>query len=141
MPIRPELRHHYTTPEWRATSLKIRKERAGDRCECVGECGTDHEEERQALLCQGLDHIRALAEASRCSALEGLPHPVTRSIVRLTVAHMDHNPPSRDETRLRAWCQRCHNRYDSTYRKANAHRTRRSKKAVGDLLEQEDGRR
>ena len=134
MPIRPDLRHHYATPEWIALSLRIRKERAGDRCECVGECGIDHEEEREALLRKGLDHIRGLIGPARCCALNGAPHPVTKSTVVLTVAHMDHDPPAMDEGRLRAWCQRCHNRYDADHRKANAHLTRRSKKAAGDLF-------
>src|SRR5579862_53980 len=35
MPIRPELRHHYRTPEWQAARAAVR-ERAGDRCEQCG---------------------------------------------------------------------------------------------------------
>jgi hypothetical protein len=35
MPIRPELRHFYRTPEWFAAREAVRK-RAGDRCENCG---------------------------------------------------------------------------------------------------------
>jgi hypothetical protein len=135
MPLRRDIRHLYATPEWRATSLRIRKERAGDRCECTGECGTDHAAENAALDRE----LLAIDLSARCSAFQGRPHPVTGSTVQLTLAHMDHDPPAMDETRLRAWCQRCHNRYDEPHRKANAHRTRRGKKALGDLLEAGDG--
>lgn len=131
MPIRPELRHHYTTPEWRALSLRVRKERAGDRCECIGECGTDHREENAGRP----GHDDTGSPDTRCFAFEGRPHPGTGSIVVLTVAHRDHTPGHDDDDNLAAFCQRCHNRYDAGFRKANAHRTRRSKKAAGDLFE------
>jgi 5-methylcytosine-specific restriction endonuclease McrA len=39
MPIRPELRHFYQTPEWFA-ARKACRERAGDRCE---HCGATNE--------------------------------------------------------------------------------------------------
>jgi hypothetical protein len=127
MPIRPEMRHHYMTPEWRALSLRIRKERAQDRCECTGQCGTDHGAENAGRDGQAVD--------TRCSAFEGQPHPVTGSIVRLTVAHLDQDPANSDDANLLAACQRCHNRIDQPYRKQNAHRTRRGRKAAGDLFE------
>lgn len=126
MPVRPEMRHHYTTPEWKALSLRIRKERAADRCECTGECGTGHEAENSEELGVGDD---------RCSAFEGRPHPFTGATVRLTVAHLDQDPTHNDHDNLKALCQRCHNRLDQPFRKQNAHRTRRGKKAAGDLFE------
>jgi hypothetical protein len=130
MPLRKEIRHHYTTPSWRATSLRIRKGRAGDRCECTGECGTNHLSENRAMCGDGPEAV----VTKRCSAFDGRPHPRTRSRVRLTVAHLDHTPGHDDDENLRAMCQRCHNRYDTTFRKANANRTRRNKKAAGDLF-------
>jgi hypothetical protein len=128
MPVRPELRHHYTTPLWRALSLRIRKDRARDRCECTGECGTDH----------GIENAERDGQLGdiRCSAFEGKPHPLTGSTVRLTVAHLDQDPTNNDEANLGAFCQRCHNRLDQPYRKENARRTRRGKKAAGDLFEE-----
>lgn len=49
-----------------------------------------------------------------CRAANSMLHPVTHSRVVLTIAHLDHNPENWDvqDDRLRAWCQRCHLRYD-----------------------------
>lgn len=38
----------------------------------------------------------------------------------LTIAHLDHQPENCDPDNLRAWCQRCHNRYDAPHRRRNA---------------------
>lgn len=71
-----------------------------------------------------------------CRARNRKPHPVTGSAVVLTVAHLDHDPSHNDgmedgspfkpveESNLRAWCQRCHNRYDAAFRAANRKRRR-----------------
>jgi len=53
----------------------------------------------------------------------------------LTIAHLDHDPTNNNQDNLRALCQRCHNRYDSERRKANARRTRRSRKAIKELFD------
>jgi hypothetical protein len=99
MPILPENRGRYPK-DWKAISLRIRKERAGDRCE---ECGAQH----------------------------GMPHPVTGSIVVLTVGHLDHTPENCADDNLKAWCQRCHLRYDQHHHA----RTRRSRRAAADLFD------
>ena len=39
--------------------------------------------------------------------------------VVLTIAHLDHDVANNDYGNLRALCQRCHNRYDIEFRKAN----------------------
>ncbi len=39
--------------------------------------------------------------------------------VVLTIAHLDHNVKNNDYGNLRALCQRCHNRHDIEFRKAN----------------------
>lgn len=95
MPIRPEMRALYP-PDWPAISLRIRTERAEGRCECVGECGRH----------DGPD---------RCTAVNGEPHPVTRSKVVLTVAHLNHQPADCRDENLRAMCQRCHLNYDTDH--------------------------
>ena len=79
-------------------SLRIRFERAAGWCE----------------FCQIAEH--------------GKPHPITGSIVVLTVAHLDHDETSADEGNLAAMCQRCHLTYDAPMHKANAARTNRRKK-------------
>lgn len=113
MPIRPENRERYPK-DWKAISKRIREDRAGNRCECEGECGTDH--------------------AGRCDALNGEPHPVTLSKVVLTTAHLDHVPENCGDDNLRAMCQRCHNRYDMPMRRAGIADRTRAKMAAGDLF-------
>ena len=54
-----------------------------------------------------------------CRAADREAHPVTGSKVVLTIAHLDHNPTNNDPSNLRAWCQKCHNTYDSRQRAAN----------------------
>lgn len=41
-----------------------------------------------------------------CDAVNGYPHPVTKSKVVLTVHHMDFNPQNNEEYNLIALCQR-----------------------------------
>jgi N6-adenosine-specific RNA methylase IME4 len=114
MPIRPENRARYPR-DWRAISLRIRKERAGDRCECQGECGHDH--------------------AGRCPEINGQPNSITGSIVVLTVAHLDDTPENCADENLRAMCQRCHLAYDRHTHIANLRETlsRRRIQAAGNL--------
>lgn len=56
----------------------------------------------------------------------------------ITIAHLDHTPENNDPDNLRAWCQRCHNRYDAPHRRLNAARTRRWKLPTGDLFDKYD---
>jgi hypothetical protein len=74
--------------------------RSGGRCECDGKCGTVHDD-------------------GRCDAVNGLPHPVTGSVVVLTLAH-EHGVPLEETSIERMFhaCQRCHNRYDAPMRAA-----------------------
>lgn len=90
MPIRPEDRDRYP-PDWPQISLEVRGDRAKWRCE-------------------------GSPAFPDCRAINGAPHPVTGSIVVLTVAHLDHTPENNDRANLRAWCQRCHNVYDQPKR-------------------------
>lgn len=53
----------------------------------------------------------------------------------LTIAHMDHVPENCDMNNLRAWCQRCHLRYDAEHHARNAAITRKSRKAIADLFD------
>ncbi len=105
MPIKPENRDRYP-PDWRQISARIRFERAGARCECMGECGHVH-------------------HGGRCAARRGKPHPVTASIVVLTVAHLDHTPENYAGDNLRAMCQRCHLAYDREHHARTREMTRR----------------
>lgn len=60
-----------------------------------------------------------VCEMEGCGAVNGKPHPITGAPVVLTVAHLDHTPENCAPWNLRAWCQRCHNRYDQPMRIAS----------------------
>ena len=107
MPIRPENRARYPK-EWPAISARIR-ERDGNRCE-------------------------GSPAYPDCRARNGEPHPVTGSTVVLTVAHMDHQPENCDPANLRAWCQRCHLRYDAPMHRDGIRRRARENAAIGELF-------
>lgn len=59
-----------------------------------------------------------------CDAKNGLPHPVTKSKVVLTVHHLDFNPGNNLRYNLIALCQRCHIRLDAKWK---AHKRRLNK--------------
>ncbi len=109
MPIKPEDASRYPK-DWQEISRRIRT-RAGNRCE--GSPGFYPE----------------------CDAANGKPHPVTGSIVVLTVAHLDHQPENNTDSNLRAMCQRCHLTYDAKHHAASAARTRHAAMGCDDLFE------
>jgi hypothetical protein len=113
MPIRPENRGRYPK-DWKAISNRIRFERAEGRCECTGECG-------------------AVEHDGRCDALHATRHPITDSIVVLTVAHLNHIPEDCADDNLKSMCQRCHNRYDMPMRRAGIARRKREALAMQEL--------
>ena len=83
---------------------------------------------------------RAIRDAAgnkcqQCGAANGQPHPITGSLVVLTVAHLDHTPENCQPANLRAWCQKCHNAYDAPMRRAGIRDRARAAMAIGDLLD------
>ncbi len=108
MPIRPDMRARY--PEnWAEISLRIR-ERAGWRCE-------------------------GSPLYPDCWAINARLHPVTGSVVVLTVARLNHTPEDCRDENLKAWCQRCHLAYDAPEHRRNAWRTRHERRAMRDLFD------
>lgn len=124
-PIRREERARYPE-DWDEMTAWIRG-RAGDRCECIGECGRDHAADPSAE--QG---VGELFHVERCGELNWTPAKTFAGRVVLTVAHLDHQPENSDPANLRAFCQGCHNRYDVPHRTANRRRRRREAAAIGD---------
>lgn len=105
--------------EWPAISKRIR-ERSGGRCECEGECGLH----------------RTNPGPRRCIERNGQAAKWAKGKVVLTVAHLRtalNEMDCRDEV-LKAMCQRCHLRYDQEHHQVNARKTRRAKKAHGELF-------
>jgi len=126
-------------PEWPRISLEVRA-RSGGRCECEGECGRDHAAED---LEGGGDWKRTpLQNSPRCSRRNG--DPIGGYRIVLTVAHLWRGPCAEhhaqavkcgDPAHLKAMCQRCHLTYDLPHHIARAKRTRRARKATGDLFQ------
>lgn len=99
---------------WPAISLRI-KERAGWRCECVGECGRGTHE-------------------GRCPNAHRQPAYGTGSLVILTTAHLDHVPEHCGDDNLKAMCNGCHLHYDREHHAASSWRTRHARKAISDMF-------
>jgi len=109
MPIRKDLRIHYTVAAgWPEVRAAIRA-RAELRCECIGECGAYHAHERcnaphLAWIARPLVNPAAWV-LSAAGAVVGRAK-VIRVVIQ--VAHLDHDPANNDHGNLRALCQRCH---------------------------------
>lgn len=110
MPIRPENLARYPA-DWPVISWVIRWVRALGQCECHGECS-------------GVPTWHGADRHARCGAVNGQPHPRTRSTVVLTVAHLDHAPENAHPANLRAMCQACHLRYDRDHHAETRRETR-----------------
>lgn len=85
--------------------------RAGNRCECGGECGLH----------------RTTPGPRRCVEMHQQKAVFARGLVVLTIAHLNHNPKDSRRRNLKAMCQRCHLRYDVKHHMKNAAATRARK--------------
>lgn len=94
-PIKPENKHRYPE-DWDQIALAT-KEHAGWRCECEGECGTEH--------------------GGRCPEVHRWIAEHFVGVVILTVAHLNHVPEDCEPENLKAMCQGCHLRYDAPRKK------------------------
>lgn len=115
---------------WPAFSLMIRQERAGRQCECTGECGL---------------HGPSLFKPGprRCVERDGEPAKWAKGKVMLTVAHLNAkdgpcrcSPLCARPDHVRAFCQRCHLRYDQERHIQNATRSREEKNGRRNLAKQ-----
>jgi hypothetical protein len=117
-PIRASEASRYPK-DWKVISAKIRA-RSGGRCECQGECGLH----------------RTHPGPRRCVERHGEAATWAKGRVVLTVAHLNHEPEDVRPENLKAFCNRCHLRYDSQHHQRNAAATRRAKKQNGELFAQ-----
>lgn len=140
MPIRPENKARYPK-NWPEISLRIRA-RADNKCE---ECGVANYalggRTSDGVFLQAIplgESLRGLkwplpGEYAWCS--NGGKSELLRIIkIVLTVAHLDHMPENCADDNLRAWCQRCHNLYDASMRRAGIRSRARQHNAIGELV-------
>jgi len=102
-------------PGWKEFSRRIRFERDGGRCACTGQC--------RLSFAVGVHD----GEEERCHATHGSSTASGGRVV-LTVAHLCHDASCRDETHVKAMCQRCHLAYDRELHSRNASATARRKR-------------
>lgn len=139
-PIRASQKARYPT-DWATVIVPRIRARSGGRCECTGDCGRDHDEETRApaptptgtpLFDIGQRPTGGARPAvvpyseARCEAVDAWLHPVTRSLVQLTVAHLDHQPENCADSNLLDMCQRCHLAYDTRHHAETRQDTRRA---------------
>jgi len=136
MPIRPEEKARYPK-DWKAISRRIR-ERDGNACKwCKAPNGK--------LIMRGLrsdadtymledGEVRDANTGETLGRACGSEYDGQFVRIVLTCAHLDHTPENNADDNLAALCQRCHLRYDRDHHQANAAKTRRAKKAIGDLF-------
>jgi hypothetical protein len=127
-PIRPENRARYPK-DWRQISRRIR-DRAGDRCECMGECGSESHRRYGWLV--GRD---PLVPDKRCPNLNHHNSMFTGSVVVLTVAHLNHTPEDCRDENLKAMCQGCHLAYDADHHAETRATTLRATRAAAGQTE------
>lgn len=133
MPIRKEYRHLYRGPEWAAIRKRI-LERADNRCE---RCGKPHMQLVYALRdgsgrwapwskdvwnaeIPGPGWKNAKGEWIGAIEADAFPY---LTLVKIGVAHLNHDPRDNSDDNLAALCQRCHLKHDAKQHSAEARRT------------------
>ena len=122
MPINAEHHHRYP-PHGQAIRAAL-LDRVGHRCE---PCGVPNHVWRNNRT-EAWTHDAGLAEAWRKDG-DWITHIV------LTIAHLDPTPEHHEPANLRTLCPRGHLAYDADHHRQSAWRTRRTGKALGDLLD------
>jgi hypothetical protein len=121
MPIRPSEKLRYPK-DWPAISKRIR-ERAGNKCE---KCGVPNGVYRNKTTGETTTNLMQVETWDLCDG-----DKIAKIV--LTVGHLNHIPEDCRDENLKAWCQKCHRRYDRDHHQTNARRTRDSKTGQGSL--------
>lgn len=146
------MKRHLYPPDWEAISRRIRVQRAQGKCECTGECGSDHYTFAHTssghlvedYKCGAPNTEMVVRDGARperwelhpgCSLCLGGDDECKPIRIVLTVAHLNHDPADCRDENLKAMCQRCHLRLDSKLHQRNAAATRRGRRAVRDLFD------
>lgn len=137
MPIKPENRDRYPK-DWPAIRARILA-RAGNACE---QCKAPNR--TRIARGTGSDAGTYMLDSADVFCADTGKHlgqcrhsdyELARMVdVVLTIAHLDHTPENCADDNLRAWCQRCHLRYDADHHRANAQATRRAKAGTLELF-------
>jgi hypothetical protein len=142
MPVKKENMHLYpggnpNSKEWRVIRNAILK-RAANCCE---QCRV----ENGAIIVRGIGvHAGTFMmpngdlfdadDGRRLGAARGSEYDGKMLKVVLTIAHLDHDPGNNVPGNLKALCQLHHLRHDAVHHSVNSARTRRLRRASGDLF-------
>jgi hypothetical protein len=114
MPIKhPEL----YPDDWKDRRAEVLK-RAGDRCECRGECGHNHAGQRCAA--PNRRHVYWFTSGGVLYWKTAGVDPEKATEIVLTTAHRDHELVDHELDNLAAMCQRCHLAFDRRARKRDS---------------------
>jgi 5-methylcytosine-specific restriction endonuclease McrA len=138
MPIKQENKHRYPK-DWKQIRERILA-RAGNCCE---KCKAPNHTRIARGAGKDVDTYQTSDADVYCAESGqylGRCHMGSYDVLRytdvvLTIAHLDHMPENCADDNLRAWCQRCHLRYDADHHKRNAQATRRKALRTADLFD------
>lgn len=135
MPIRPDLKHYYQGPEWRAQRAETLR-LAGNKCQQCGKPGWDKKGNPTLVLTFSWHdpegHHMAWSDARKVVPEwfdeRGRPFPwrhvrprgatpIRGVKVVLTTAHLNHDPADRRTENRMCLCQWCHLNYDKMHHK------------------------
>ncbi len=140
MPIRRELRHLYSGPEYDARRARILA-RAGNKCEHCGIPNCKRRVERWLHYWRlsrrddwhGYVGQRLMPKRTFPPKVTPTPVRVVKRIV-LTMAHLNHDPFDNSDANLAMLCQWCHLWHDRQHHAASAHVTRADRKDMARPL-------
>lgn len=141
MPIRPENLARYPA-NWASELRPAILKRAHDRCErCKAKNGEVICREMSGKTYMGYDgYVFDAENGDFLGRARVTDYAAGRYVtVVLTVAHLDHQPENCDPANLRAWCQRCHLRYDAAHHAETRRATFAARRSDGDLFTGERG--
>jgi hypothetical protein len=120
-------------PNWKAISLRIRKERAGDKCEWCGvPNGSIGNRGKDGKWYTG-EEISNMNSDCGWALFGHLAEPYRTFKIVLTVAHLDHDKANNEDSNLAALCQRCHLNYDRPRHVENRRRNAAKRKGQTEM--------
>ena len=124
-------------PNWKTEIVPTVAARAGEQRDRHGNILVEARCEKCRLRNHTYYHRFTYGSIVKCSGPDTCPfcYDHRSTMIVLTCAHLDHTPETDDPEMLRAWCQRCHLRYDATQHAETRRRTREAASDQGLLFE------
>jgi len=120
MPIRPDLLHYYSGPEWQAIRARILG-RANDQCEQCGKPNHAHVNTFEGGF--WFDEAANCWRDNKGMEWAGKLRTFRKVRIVICIAHLNHDPADNRDVNLKALCQHCHLKHDMRKHHARARRT------------------